>query len=85
MIGFWSSFASLPLAVDAATMLGAFHSYCQELHHIGQSQPPGSQRRKAALVLAKWLFDTGDRGPGCPLRQVALGPSVATEQLGPLC
>ena len=60
-IEFSSSFAPLPLAVDAATMLEAFHNYGQELHRIGASQAPGSQRRKAALVLAKWFFDTGDR------------------------
>ena len=60
-IDFSSSFAPLPLAVDAATMLEAFHSYGQELHRIGKRQPQGSQRRKATFVLAKWFFDTGDR------------------------
>ena len=60
-IDFSSSFAPLPLAVDAATMLEAFHNYGHELHRIGASQPPGSQRQKAACVLAKWFFDTGDR------------------------
>jgi hypothetical protein len=60
-IDFSSSFAPVPLAVDAATMLEAFHSYGQELHRIGKRQPQGSQRRKATFVLAKWFFDTGDR------------------------
>ena len=49
------------MAVDASTMLEAFHIYRQELHRIGKRQPQGSQRRKATFVLAKWFFDTGDR------------------------
>ncbi len=45
------------MAVDASTMLEAFHIYRQELHRIGKRQPQGSQRQKAAFILAKWLFD----------------------------
>ena len=47
------------MAVDASTMLEAFHIYRQELHRIGkrQPQPEGSLRLKAAFILAKWLFD----------------------------
>jgi hypothetical protein len=67
-IDFSPSFARLPLAVDAATMLEAFHGYGHELHRIGKRQLPDSQRRKAAFVMAAWFFDAGDRArlPGPP-------------------
>ncbi len=60
MIDFSSSFAPLPLAVDAATMLEVFHNYAHQLYLIGKRQSPGSQRQKAVITLAKWLFDMGD-------------------------
>jgi hypothetical protein len=56
------------LAVDASTMLEAFHIYRQELHRIGkrQPQPEGSLRQKAAFiqVLAKWLSTWTVTAPG---------------------
>jgi hypothetical protein len=60
-IDFSPSFARLPLAVDAATMLEGFHSYAQELYLIGKEQEPGSNRQKVPFALAKWFFDAGDR------------------------
>jgi hypothetical protein len=59
-IDFSSSFAPLPLAVDAATMLEVFHNYAYQLYLIGKRQSQGSQRQKALFTLAKWLFDRGD-------------------------
>ena len=49
------------LAVDAATMLEAFHNYGQERYLIGKEQDEGSKKQRAAFMLAKWFFDTGDR------------------------
>jgi hypothetical protein len=82
-IDFSPSFARLPLAVDAATMLEAFQGYGQQLHRIGKRQPPGSQRRKAAFVMAAWFFDTGDcaRLPGPP-RDSRAGAAEELEPLG---
>ena len=60
MIDFSSSFAPLPLAVDAATMLEGFHSYAYELYLIGKEQGEGSKWQQALFKLAKWLFDRGD-------------------------
>ena len=58
---FVSCFEPQSLAVDAATMLEAFHSYAYELYLIGKEQGAGSKRQQAVFKLAKWLFDTGDR------------------------
>ena len=60
-IDFLSSFRPLSLAVDAATMLEAFHNYGQERYFIGKEQDEGSKKQRAAFMLAKWFFDTGDR------------------------
>ena len=49
------------LAVDAATMLEAFHNYGLERYLIGKEQDEGSKKQRAAFMLAKWFFDTGDR------------------------
>jgi hypothetical protein len=50
------------LAVDAATMLEAFHNYGQERYLISKEQDEGSpKKQRAAFMLAKWFFDTGDR------------------------
>jgi hypothetical protein len=56
-----SSFRPLSLAVDAATMLEAFHNYGQERYFIGKEQDEGSKKQRASFMLAKWFFDTGDR------------------------
>ena len=51
----------MPLAVDAATMLGALRSYADELYLSARSTwDEGSQRQKAVFLLAKWFFDRGD-------------------------
>ena len=65
------------LAVDAATimMLEAFHNYGQERYLIGKEQDEGSKKQRAAFMLAKWFFDTGDRVG------LATSLSVATEEL----
>ena len=60
MIDFVSCFEPQSLAVDAATMLEAFHSYAYELYLIGKEQGEGSKRQQAVFKLAKWLFDRGD-------------------------
>ncbi len=60
MIDFVSCFEPQSLAVDAATMLEAFHSYAYELYLIGKEQAEGSKRQKAVFKLAKWFFDRGD-------------------------
>ena len=60
MIDFDSCFEPRSLAVDAATMLEAFHSYAYELYLIGKEQDAGSKRQQAAFKEAKWLFDRGD-------------------------
>ena len=49
------------LAVDAATMLEAFNNYGLERYLIGKEQDEGSKKQRAAFMLAKWFFDTGDR------------------------
>ncbi len=59
-IDFSSSFAPLPLAVDAATMLEVLHNHAYQLYLIGKRQSPGSQRQKAVFTLAQWPFDRGD-------------------------
>ena len=61
MIDFDSCFEPLSLAVDAATMLEAFHSYAYELYLIGKVQPQGSNRQNVPFKLAEWFFDAGDR------------------------
>ena len=60
-IDFLSSFRPLHWAVDAATMLEAFHNYGQARYLIGKEQDEGSKKQRAAFMLAKWFFDTGDR------------------------
>ena len=60
MTDFVSCFEPQSLAVDAATMLEAFHSYAYELHLIGKERDEGSKRQQAVFKLAKWLFDRGD-------------------------
>ena len=32
------------------------------MYRIGKEQPQGSKRQRAVFMLARWLFDTGDRG-----------------------
>ncbi len=49
VIDFDSCFDPVPLAVDAATMLEAFHSYAYELCLIGKEQGEGSKRQKAVF------------------------------------
>ena len=60
VLDFDSCFELRSLAVDAATMLEAFHSYANELCLIGKEQDEGSQRHKAVFKLAKRSFDRGD-------------------------
>ena len=60
MTDFVWCFEPQSLAVDAATMLEAFHSYAYELYLIGKEQGVGSKRQQAVFKLAKWLFDRGD-------------------------
>ena len=45
MIEFVSCVEPQSLAVDAATMLEALHSYAYELHLIGKEQGAGSKRQ----------------------------------------
>ena len=60
MIDFVSCFEPQSLAVDAATMLEAFHSYAYELYLIGKEQDAGSKRQQAVFKLAEWFFDRAD-------------------------
>ncbi len=60
MIDFDSCFEPRSLAVDAATMLEAFHSYAYELCLIAKGQDAGSKRQQAVVKLAEWIFDRGD-------------------------
>jgi len=60
-IDFFVELSAAALAVDAATMLEAFHNYGQERYLIGKEQDGGSKKQRAAFMLAKWFFDTGDR------------------------
>jgi hypothetical protein len=60
LINYTSGFEPLPWAVDAATMLEAFHSYATELYLIGEQQVPGSRLQRAVYTIAKWLFVKGD-------------------------
>ena len=60
MIDFASSFAPLPLAVDAATTLEAFLNTPKSCtSSASDSRRARSGRR--LFMLVKWLFDTGDR------------------------
>ena len=60
MIDFVSCFEPQSLAVDAATMRDAFHSYAYELYLIGNEQDAGSKRQQAVVKLAEWIFDRAD-------------------------
>jgi hypothetical protein len=60
VIDFDSCLEPVPLAVDAATMLEAFHSYAYELYRIGKEQDAGSKRQQAVFKLAEWIFDRAD-------------------------
>ena len=63
MIDFVSCFEPQSLAVDAATMLEAFHSYAYELYLIGKEQGAGSKRQQAVF---NWPSgsSTGATAPG---------------------
>ena len=62
MTDFVSYFEPQSLAVDAATMLEALHSYAYELYLIGKEQDAGSKRQAGRVQAGQCYCD-----PGCPV------------------
>ena len=60
LIDYSSGSEPLPWAVDAATLLGGFNSFAEELFLIGEQEVQGSRLQRAIYTMAKWLFDMGD-------------------------